>query len=252
MNCTIFATLGSLLAGGTLAFGMLFHTGFENHDYTVGQPLAGQDGWVALASANAAVVVGDHNEASSGRRAVRCWGGDLEDFPSSFLYDGVWEQVVPFDPITNPCEVRVEADVRLVGPDTGTGPGDDLVSANLMARNSVGLHRSPFMYLSSNGNVYAGSESDQGNAYYRFETPIRFGEYNELAMTLNYLTHIATFEVNGREIGSLPFGGAGEQWHGVLLEMAAYDDPNYVDPTLYTGYWDNVRVISRPASRCRH
>lgn len=252
MNCTMIAALGSLLAGGTLAFGMLFHTGFEDHDYTVDQPLAGQDGWVGLASANAAMVVGGHQNASSGRRAVSCWGGDLDDFPSSFLYDGAWEQEVPFDPSTRPSEVRVQADVRLDGPDTGTGPGDDLVSANLMARNSVGLNLSPFMYLSSNGNVYAGSGSDQGNAYYQFETPIRFGRYNELAMTLNYLTHICTFEVNGRVIGSLPFGGANEQWHGVLLEMAAYDDPNYVDPTDYTGYWDNISVTSRPAGRCHH
>jgi len=66
--------------------------------------------------------------------------------------------------------VRVEADIRLDGPDTGNGPGDDLLSANLYARNGVG--RSAFFYVSSNGNAYAFANSENGSAGYRFETPI--------------------------------------------------------------------------------
>jgi len=54
--------------------------------------------------------------------------------------------------------VRVQADIRLDGPDTGDGPGADLLSANLMARN--GTHQSAFFYLSSNGNAYANAFSD--------------------------------------------------------------------------------------------
>lgn len=249
MNCTILAAFGSLLAGGALAFGMLFHTGFENHDYAAGLPVAGQDGWVGIESADAAEVVSGKVFASSGRQAIRCWGGDLDHFPAWSLYDGAWEQVVPFDPTVQPSQVRVSADVRLDGPDTGTGPGADMLSANLYARNGVG--RSAFLYLSSNGCVYAFANSDQGNAGYRFETPIEIGEYVELAITLDYGTHMATFEVDGDVIGSLPFGGAGEQWRGVLLEMAAYDDPQYVDPTLYTAYWDDVSVLARPAQGAR-
>lgn len=245
MNPILSTALGSLLVAGTCAWGMLFHTGFETPDYTVDQPLPGQDGWTTVLAPNAIVVVGDHETASSGRRAIRCWGGgDLVS--TGGLLDAACEQVIDFDPITDPCEVRVEADIRLDGPDTGSGPGDDLLSANLMARNSVGQRRSPFLYLSSNGNVYAGSESDQGNSYYKFETPITPGAYNHLAIVLNYRTHIATFEVNGNVIGSLPFGGAGEQWRGVLLELAAWDDPSF-DPSLYTGYWDNVSVQAKPA-----
>lgn len=249
MNCTLLATVVSLLVGGTLVSERLLHTSFEKHTYTVGQPLDGQDGWTALVGVNAAKIARGHHVASSGRQAIRCFGADLEHLPSQFLYDGAWEKVVPFDPITTPSEVRVKADVRLDGPDTGNGPADDLVSANLYARNGSG--RSAFMFLSSTGNAYAFANSDQGSAGYRFETPIQLGEYVELAITLNYATHVATFEVDGHEIGQLPFGGVGEQWRGALLEMGAYDDPLYVDHTLYTAYWDDLSVQARPVG-CRH
>ena len=64
---------------------------------------------------------------------------------------------------------------------------------------------------------------------------------------MNYKTHIATFEVTDKEVGSLPFGGAGEEVRGVLLEMAAWDDPSF-DRTLYTSYFDDVSVLAKPAN----
>jgi hypothetical protein len=247
MNHILLAALGTLVLGGTAGFGMLFNTGFESNDYTANQPLDGQDGWETLLAPDAAVVVRGHATASSGRMAVKCWGGGPL-VQTSGLLDGAWEQVVDFDPVTHPAKVRVQADVRLDGPDTGGGPNDDLASANLYARNGVG--RSAFFYVSSNGNAYAFANSDQGSAGYRFETPITLGDYNRLAITLDYSTHIATFEVNGNTVGTLPFGGAGEQFRGTLLEFAAWDHPSF-DPTLYTGYWDNVLVRANPAG-CNH
>jgi hypothetical protein len=103
--------------------------------------------------------------------------------------------------------VWVQADVRLDGPDTGEGPGADLLSTNLVARN--GPSRSARFFLSSNGNAYANANSETaGQQLYEFETPIRLGAYNRLAITLNYRTHLATFEVNGKTIGSLPCSDA--------------------------------------------
>ncbi len=246
MNTMLCATLGSL-ALAAAAGGLLYHTGFENHRYTADQPLDGQDGWVSLLAPEAAVVVDGRATASTGRRAVACWGGGpLADL--GWILDGAWERQVDFDPITVPGVVRVEADVRLDGPDTGIGPNDDLVSANLYARNGVG--RSAFMYLSSTGAVFAFANSEQyGQAGYEFETPVDLGVYNHLAITLDYRTHIATFEVNRRTIGCLPFGGSGEDFLGALLEFGAYNDPMYVDPSLYTGYWDNVTVRGK-VRRC--
>lgn len=245
MNTVLLAALGTA-ALGAFSFGTLFHSSFETPDYVAGQPLDGQDGWVTLLAPNAAWIVDGPATAVSGRRAIECrGGGDLANL--GWILDGAWEQPIDFDAITDPCVVRVEADVRLDGPDTGTGPNDDLVSANIYARNGIG--RSAFMYISSNGNAYAFANSElYGSAAYEFETPIVLGAYNHLAITLDYGTHIATFEVNRVTVGSLPFGGSGEEFIGTLLEFGAYNDPNYVDPTLYTGYWDNVSVRVRPAN----
>lgn len=222
-------------------------TGLEDRAYQAGQPLDGQDGWIGLIGVDAAEVVEDHDLAASGRRAIRCWGGadlDIVHFPGFDLAAGAWDQPIDFDPITRPCTVRVEADIRLDGPDTGNGPNDDLLSANLYARNGAG--RSAFLYLSSNGNAHAFANSASGQLGYQFETPIALGEYNHVAITLDYRTHIATFEVNGRTIGSLPFGGPGEQFLGTLIEFAAWDDPSF-DRTQCTGYWDNLSVLAKPA-----
>lgn len=249
MNLTLTITLGTLLLGGTASYGMLFHTGFEHREYTVGQSIDGHDGWIALNSPNAVVVVDGRSTAASGRRAASCWGGGPIDIvnvgPGFDLLDAAVDQPISFDPNARPTVVKVEADVRFDGPDTGNGPGDDLASANLYLRNGVG--RSPFFYISSNGNAYAFANSENGNAGYQFETPIRQGQYNHLEIEADYTTHIATFSVNGHEVGSLPFGGAGEQFTGTLIEFAAWYDPSF-DATLYTGYWDNLSVQARRAT----
>lgn len=241
MKRIVIASVGCLLLAAGSDSANLFHTGFETRAYTANQRLDGQDGWTALLAPDAAVVVDGRQTASNGRRAVSCWGGGPLVHTQGLL-DGAWEQVVPFVPSLCASIVRVEADVRLDGPDTGVGPGDDLASANLYARNGAG--RSAFFFVSSNGNAYAFANSDQGASGYQFETPIRQGAYNHLSITLDYSTHLATFEVNRVVVGALPFGGAGEQFRGALLEFAAWDDPSF-DATLYTGYWDNVSVRAR-------
>jgi len=247
--------LGCLLAAAPFGWGLLYHTSLETPDYTPDQALVGQDGWEALWAGDAAMVVEGKKIAASGRRAIHCWGGDLIalDPPDDWLLDGVWERPIEFDAVTKPAEVRVEADVKVTGPDTGDGSGDDLLSANLMARN--GRFRSAWFFLSSNGNAYANSYSEGPGGtvvelWYQHETPIKLGEYNRLAITLNYLTHFATFEVNGKPIGQLPFGGTGEQFQSVLLEMAAWNapSPEIFDPTIYDAYWDNISVRAKPAT----
>lgn len=50
-----------------------------------------------------------------------------------------------------------------------------------------------------------------------------------------------------RTIGIPPFGGqATEAFHGAILEFAACDDPQSVNPSLYTGHWDNLRMLAGP------
>jgi len=255
MKRIMFVALGFLLVGSLVAathpfWGILFFTSFEGCHYKADQPLVGQNGWVGLDTPDAFKVVKGWHEARCGRKAVCCLGGDLEAMepPNEWLLSTACEKLVEFDPPQSPAVVYVQADVRLLGPDTGTGPGDDLLSLNFMARNAkeLGAGRAPWFYLSSNGCAYANAWDNGVATYYKFETPIKFGKWNTLAMVLNYKTHMCTFEVNHRAIGSLPFGGPGEQFTSVLLEMCAWNHPSF-DATAYKASVDNILVLTWPA-----
>lgn len=237
----------ALAAFATIANAQLLYlTGFETPDYVIGQTIDGVDNWFSAISPNAPAVVGNRALASSGRQALQCWGGSADLQSTQGLLDGAWAQPMTLDPAwQQKAIVRVQCDVRLDGPDTGSGPNDDLVSANLIARNGVGGSAS--MFLSSNGNVYCNSSSTGGSVFYAFETPIVLGEYSTLAITYDYAAHLAAFEVNGVTVGVLPFGGSPtEAFRGVFLEFAALDAPQIVDPSLFTGYWDDILVIAKP------
>ena len=226
----------------------LFLTSFETPNYIAGQSIDGIDNWISAISPNAPVVVSDPSLASAGRRALQCWGGSPDLESSGGLLDGAWAHPVTFNPPwAQQALVRVQADVRLDGPDTGTGPNDDLVSANLIARN--GVNQSATMFLSSTGQVFCNSSGVAGSFFYQFATPVPLGQYSRLAIIYDYSTHLAAFEVNGIIVGVLPFGGgATEHFNGVFLEFAAYDNPSVVDPSLYTGYWDKVMIVAAPVN----
>ena len=130
--------------------------------------------------------------------------------------------------------------------DTGSGPANDLLSANLYARNGVG--GSAYMYSSSTGEVFCFADGVSGSSGYQFATPVTLGQYSTLAITLDYATHLAAFEVNGVTVGILPFGGsASEFFRGATLEFAALDAPAVIDPSLYTGHWDNLVILAMPS-----
>lgn len=231
-----------------------YRTGFESAPFIAGQPLCdpvpfeeGQDGWIGVFASGAAEVVS--GDASAGRNAVRAFGADLEPVPGTGLAVGDWGRPTVFDPIaTGRTRVRVQCDMRLDGPDTGSGPGADLLSANLFAGNTAGEVLAGF-FFSSNGNAYPFSHSDGVFHVYEIEEPVTLGQYSTFAFTLDYRTHVATFEVDGIAIGALPFGvgAATEEFWLPVLEMAALDDPLLVDRSLYTAWWDNLSVLATPA-----
>jgi len=235
------------LAAGPTSAQILFHTGFETPNYVVGQSIDGVDNWFSFISPDANQIVDGRATASwLGRRAVRCWGGSPDLQTTQGLLDGAWAQPAAVNPAYGQnVIVHVQCDVRIDGPDTGTGPQNDLVSANLIARNGVG--GSAYMWMSATGEVFCSAESAGGSNWYAIAVPIHLGRYATLGMTLDYTNHMVTFSVNYHPVGSLPFGGQpGEAFAGAILEFAAYDNPAVIDPSLYTGYWDNLWMVAVP------
>jgi hypothetical protein len=117
----------------------------------------------------------------------------------------------PSDP--NSSKLRIQADIRLDGEDTGEGIDADILSGNLQLRFAQPLQENePFpayqinlasMILSSNGNVYAFDGS--GSIDYQFETPITLGEYHTLAIEADFNTKTSEFFVDNQSIGQLAF-----------------------------------------------
>ncbi len=247
MNCFASGTLLSLMLAGSACAQNLFHTSFETAAYIVGQTIDGIDNWFSFISPDAPEIVNGKSTASSGRQALSCWGGSPDLESTQGLLDGAWAQTVLLDPAhPNNRVVRVQCDVRLDGPDTGVGPANDLLSANLYARNGVG--GSAYMYMSSTGEVYCFADGVGGSNGYAFSTPITLGHYATLTITLDYNSHLATFAIDHVEVGSLPFGGSPtEYFRGATLEFAALDDITIIDPSLYTGYWDNLQIAAFPS-----
>lgn len=243
LTCTL---LASTLLAASASAQLLDFTSFESRNYVVGQSTEGVDGWTTLLSPHANEVVNGFGTASTGRRALSVWGGNPNLTPTQGLLDGAWRKDVTIPAAwAQNAIVHVQCDVRLDGPDTGTGPNDDLLSANLYARNGSG--QTPFMYVSSTGEVFCFANSSSGSAGYQFQTHVGLGRYARLAMTLDYTTHMCTFWVDCRIVGQLPFGGGpSEAFEGAILEFAAFDNPAFIDPSLYRGYWDNLLVVAVP------
>lgn len=246
MNRLFLSAFALALAAGTAHAQFLYASSFEGPQFVNGQSIDGIDGWTSLISPQAIEVVRSSSQASFGRKSLRCSGGDPGLQSTQGLLDGAWTRTAAVHPAwAANATVFVQCDVRLDGPDTGNGPAWDLASANLYARNGVG--GTPFMYFSSTGDVYCFAGSIGGSAGYQFATPVSLGQYHRLAMRLDYTTHLVAFLVDDVIVGVLPFGGqATEAFNGAILEFAALDDLQWVDPSLYTGHWDNLVMVAWP------
>lgn len=247
MNRPLVAVLAMTALAPVASAQFLYYSGFESPNFAVGQSIDGVDGWTSLISPQAIEVVRSNAQSACSRKSLKCWGGDPDLQSTQGLLDGAWTHTASINPAwAAHAMVHVQCDVRLDGPDTGNGPANDLVSANLYARNGVG--GTPFMYVSSTGDVYCFSASVSGSFGYQFATPVTLGQYHRLGLTLDYATHFVAFSVDGVTVGLLPFGGqATEAFNGAILEFAAVDAPQWVDPTLYTGRWDNLLMVAWPA-----
>ncbi|MCX6928626.1 MAG: hypothetical protein NT154_36255 [Verrucomicrobia bacterium] len=145
----------------------IYSTRFEDPPFVAGQPLAGQDGWIAPPplSPEAAVVTTD--KPRQGKQTVRVLGGDLvhQDFineATGGYYDaiGSYRHAADYDSGGTQV-VRVSAEVRIDGPKTANG--NNFFSASIAA---IGLDDNGDasgvgeLAISSDGHVYGYSSQD--------------------------------------------------------------------------------------------
>jgi hypothetical protein len=224
----------------------LYQTSFEAPDFVAGQLVDGQGGFTAINSRDAGVVSTENPR--TGLQSLQVNGANLELNASGSLYRGTYAPILNYDPLAAGMPiVEVQADVRLNGPSTNTGHGtdDDLISANLSAFAGNGF-RIGELILSSNGNIYAFSGMNPGEAY-QFGTPFNLGQYYTLGLRLDFALRTTEFLLDGRSLGTLPFSNlvTSDVFMFATTRVLAVNDPA-IDLSRYTANFDNYSVTAVP------
>lgn len=235
---------------------LLFSTGFEAPEYTAGSPLAGTNGWTApgFLSPNAAMIT--TTAPASGLQSVQVNGADLvhDDALDGSGYDaiGSYRQPVDHDAIASGLPiVRVQADVRLDGPQTDQTPDrvtGDFVSANVALVTEDGELGT--LFLSADGHVYAYG-ADPATDNYLFGVSVALGSYYTLAVEANFLSRTLLYYLDGALLGTSSFADpalgctSNVVTRGSLVVYS--NEPNAAVPQTrdqYTAYFDNFSVTA--------
>ncbi|MFN0128901.1 MAG: hypothetical protein ACKV19_19695 [Verrucomicrobiales bacterium] len=212
----------------------IYVTGFEAPALVAGDPLAGQDGWVAGAgpvpqflSDNAAVITaGKH-----GGQTVRVEGADLvhQDIINGVTggyYDaiGSYRRAVNHD-TGGSQTVRISADVRLDGKRT---PHSNFFSASIVAiafNDEGGNEGVGELAISSDGHVYGSSGQDLVPVFLT-STHVALGISHNLAIEVDFAERTYSFYVDGEWLGTFdfePFEPSGVLRRGSIVTYAAPD-----------------------------
>ena len=224
----------------------LYQTGFEAPVFSTGS-LVGQDGWGGFGD-----LIGDTAAnvmsvgASEGSNAVRVKS-------SEWGQDGPFAIYAPtplnFDPLAMGTPmVRLSADIRLDGPQTGPPIDGDFISANLVTRIGPGGQGGIFsLILSSDSNAYAFGSRGAAESYL-FQTPAALGKYHSLAMQLDFAAGTTSYFLDDQIMGTLSFRTdvPTNFFRRGNLAFQGVDSSFAYDPTAYTAYFDRYQVTAVP------
>jgi hypothetical protein len=189
----------------------VYSTKFEDPPFVAGQPLVGQDGWIApgILSPDAAVISTD--QPRQGKQSVRVLGADLDEQQAIIdLTDGYYaaagsyRKTVDFD-TEGIVRVQISANVRVDGPTTPLGT--NFFSASIAARallddgDTAGVGQ---IDISSDGHVYA-QDGNHNVPVFLKSAPITLGEWHELAIVDDFGAQTFTLYVDGKSLGTYLF-----------------------------------------------
>jgi hypothetical protein len=210
----------------------IYSTGFEAPAFTVGLPLAGQDGWIAPPplSPDAAFITPANKDKRSGQ-TVRVDGVDLvpqdsitESTGGYYQAIGSYRHAVNYD-TGGTQTVRISADVRLDGKKT---PQTNFFSASISAigvedtGDSSGIGE---LAISSDGNVYGYSSQDLVPVFLT-SARVSPGQWHKLAIEVDFAERTYSFFVDDHWLGTFDFDPSANTdvlRRGTLLTYAAPD-----------------------------
>lgn len=231
---------------------ILYQTSFELPVFTPGKPIRGQDGW-EMFSDGASISISTNN-ANIGNQCLLFEGKLLEpqaNGSSIGLAQLSPESLAELSGDPPPAFVEIQCDVRLDGPQVGTGgrPEFDKLSANLYAGGSSQYFGG--FVVSSAGRIW--SVSFAPGELYRYSVPYEFGTYRTLTIRVNYTARTLTYLVDGIELGSSPINPSNtdDRLSRADLLVAGPTDPIHdgkidYEPSNYVAYYDNYRIRALP------
>lgn len=224
----------AFLAGADARAGSLYQTGFEPPTFTAGQPVDGQESWVAIVGSAAGIIT--TNEPASGVQALQVDGRSLEFFSPDGLYEGVYSSTNLFDARLSP-KFLIEADVRLDGPQTTA----NLINANLFVANTQDLLAQS--NLSSDGHLYGQTTS----SLQQFGAA-SLGMYHHLSILLDITSLQETYYLDGNSLGTLPIPSSVLTDPNFVLGVGliAAPDTGSFSRANYTAHIDNVSITAVP------
>jgi hypothetical protein len=217
-----------------------YQTGFEAPTYVPG-PLAGQDDWIVYSG----LAEISTTNPKSGDQSIEVLG-DWLDKTMGYVIWASHRRIFDYDTLANGTPViEASVDVRLDGPDTGQGPAHDLLSVNLvvLGRSLDGFPSLGDMILSSTGQVFIFGSTGSGYSYLG-QVPAEPGKYHRIGTQTDFITRTTHFFVDGDFILSLPLNPliTTNILRRISLAVGALNDPNYINVSDYTAYYDNLSV----------
>jgi len=212
----------------------IYATGFEDPPFHAGQPLIGQDGWQGDSGPNPpgdTAVISTEN-SNEGLQDFRIRGSDLTPDPPAPLIAIYNRKGFGFDVASEGYpRIRVEADIRLDGPQTA-----DYYLAVFFGASTPTAQTG--ISISSNGVAYSPEAA---------QIPISLGQYNHYAIELTLGNqNIFKLSVNGEPLKSYEFL-ATSIFHGIQIACNARlpsEDPLHRDVAAYTVYVDNLSITT--------
>jgi hypothetical protein len=221
-----------------------YQTGFELPTFLLG-PLEGQDNWLTV---EGIVEISDENPDSGDQSIVVPGEGLIEVDWSDFLWARSY-RVFIYDTIANGTPlIEITVHTQLEGPSTDSGQdtADDLFSANIQAY-AFDFEKLKNEYLgelvqSSSGEVWIFGSRDGDE--YAAGIPIDLADYHSLGMRINFDTRTHQFFVDGDLAATLPIKSSitTDVFAAVMLPVGSVNDPDLIDPSEYTAYYDNFSI----------
>jgi uncharacterized delta-60 repeat protein len=224
----------------------LYETSFEAPTFVPGSPIRGQDNWEMFHDGEAISV--STNNARTGTQCLRFDGALLEQVGPNVSRAYGFTRALDATASNPPPIVEISAWVRLDGPQIGSdgSPTNDLMSANFYAVGSAfgqPMQLGGFI-VSSAGRIFADN--------YKLSAPMTFGVYHQLTIRVDFVARTLRYWMNGTLLGESALAGQADRLLSAYVEMIGPTEPTVepfpYDPTSYTAYVDDYRIVSIPLS----